>query len=321
MEALNEAIGAPTYRTEYYLGEEGHLIHLQTGLDIQESMALAIQKAQMLLNTQKEGGLLAEQFSRLVLEKHGLEKVVQLLEEGHRHIVWISPPGLGLNSGEARVNIFSKTGDRVLNFAFVATPQLQALQELVSSLGGPEELDHFIDNNGWVASFLQNPFPTNLDPLQVKERVVEMNQTANFTPPGFGIDIYQLYRKYPHIFGVLEEEIQKFYFSSRHFPGEERYSKELEFLGYLLNFYVKPLLRYELQQQGVSEEKFLLEYNALINRVSSCGQGLGSLINPINPLSQMNLLAFNFLSEEERGGCPHCSSPRREKPRPKQWTP
>ncbi len=321
-ETLNEAIGAPTYGTKYYL-EKGRLIHLQTGLDIQESMKRAIQKAQITLNNSPlEKELLTEQLSRLVLEKYGLEQVVKLLEEGHQNIVWVSPPGLGLNSGEARVNIFLRTEEGVLNYAFVATPQLDALQELAPLLGKSGKLSRTTIDNNLVASFLQSPFPTDLNPLQIRERVEKMNQIVNFTPPGFGIDIYQLCSQYPQIFGALEEEMKEFYFTSRTLPLEERYSNELGFLKHLLDFYVEPVLRHILQQQGMSEEKFLLEYNTLMNRVSSCGQGLGSLINPTNPFYHMNLLASNLLSnEEKKRGCSHYSPPRRKKSRPEQWTP
>ncbi len=302
-------LGAPRFVTEYRL-TGGRLFHLGTNLDILTSMEKAIQTLELQLQKTPDP-LLQVQLLRLGLEKEGMEEVLRLLRTTDTPVIWVSPPGLGLESGESRINyFFTRSGGRVVNYSSVATPNVTALIENFF----PELKDSGETTESLVAFLLSHPFSTDITDLpSFTSLVSSINKDTNFSPPGFGIDIYRLLQTDPPKAAKLKQLIAAFYkyeTEEKNLSPNQRYFLEVNFLTFLFDKFIKLLL---IKQNPQVDDRYLA---LLMSRTSGCGAGLGSLLNP-NPFGGL----FNLFFETKQEECPACKKKRKPKKEPPQWTP
>ena len=302
MEALNEIMGAGFFTTEYELQARGDKVEFwspKMEMGMLASMQEAIVRQRELITKEvdpQQVELLNQQLERLRLEYLGMQRVGELLQIYDR-VVWISPPGLGLESEEARINYFVKKGEKVVNYSWVATPNLEGLRDFMRWLG--QDLND--DMGVAVGSFLLSPFEVKVGLEKMAGMVRDLNQLSNYQVPGWGVDLYGLMEfvqsfrqsleeneKQDWIVSLqerglwfdLKEELEKqvvsFYMGFYGQGKKPTHDMEVAFLQYLLERLIKPWLRVWVRvRYGANEDGFDFMWDQMMYRSSGCGSGLG----------------------------------------------
>jgi len=273
-----------------------------------DSMDQAILVQQDLIKQDPNNLRLQTQLSRLQLEREGFERVARLFQSSQNNkavVVWISPPGMGLDSGESRINFFAgqRNGQtwQIDNAVMVAAPSLTALSKFYLASGG-----HMPDDAGWsVGSFLRFPFVSHRPIDSLIDLVGSVNRETGYRPPGFGVDLHKLIefsnqfktalyqagniKDWIEWFGqqnlpidlgaALTDLINQFhhqFYQNSSLPTQEQ---EIWFLKRLLNQMVKPWLKiyFKLKTKTPYDpNEFDAYWSYLTSRTSGCGLGLAS---------------------------------------------
>jgi len=191
-QALDELMGARYFVTQMKL-VDGDFYVWQTRTHLLASMRTAIDKQRQLVQADPDNSHLQEQFHRLTLEHEGMSRVVNLVRnsKGRSTVVWLSPPGLGLDSNETRVNLFWRQGDDVVNsISLVASPEKQFSLSLFYGLG--KKLPD--DAAPSTSSFLATPVLSQQNRSRIIGLVNQLNSFFRFNHPGLGVNLEQLTR-------------------------------------------------------------------------------------------------------------------------------
>ncbi len=315
LEALNELMAAPEYHFFDFVLANGEMKDPETNFSMLKSMAKAIEVQEELINQHPEEPIFQAQLERLKLEWQGLEKVIGLFRTApgpNLSVVWFSPPGLGLDSGESRINVFrgrlNPNGHewRIDNSSYVATPNLKSLARLYSLL-----TDRRFDFEMEVGSFLTRPevIADNKKPANL---IRFTNQKDGYLPPGFGISLYDLIafagqtkdrlaeavysNHWQDFFGkkglrldlkqYLEAKIAEFhnrFYKANSMPSQK---EEQDFVAGLFMEAVKPWLVFYLQSKHPRLSRQAIDNNLanVMRRVSGCGVSfLSAITKSSNP--------------------------------------
>ncbi len=349
-EALNEAIGAVFFTTEYELQVRGDHVEFwspKVGIEMLASMQEAIVRQEELITKEADPvrlELLNQQLERLRLEYLGMQRVGKLLQV-YDQVVWISPPGLGLESDETRINYLVKKGKKVISYSWVATPDLERLKDFMSWLGH----DLSDDMGVAVGSFLLSPFEVEMDLERMAGMVRNLNQLSKYQVPGWGVDLYGLMdfaRSFRQVIekggqkewvdylqkrglwfdlkGELEKQVISFYMGFYGQGEKPTHDMEVAFLQHLLERLIKPWLRvWVWVRYGDSEDRFDFMWAQMMYRSSGCGGGLGSgFVEGGFPMIGINLLWLRLGSVMQNffslPGCKKCGKSKRKKKKQKE---
>ncbi len=188
-QSLDELVGARFFITKTELTDDD-VFDRQTQTHLLASMQTAIDKQTRLIQANPDNHQLEEQFSRLVLEHYGMGRVVDMVRKlnSRSSVVWLSPPGLGLDSNETRVNLFWRQGKIVHSISLVASANIHFSLALFESLGHKLPNDATISTSG----FLVTPIQIEHDRNNLIKLVEQLNGVFGYRPAGFGVNLDQL---------------------------------------------------------------------------------------------------------------------------------
>jgi len=283
--ALDELMGAPFFITKYQLQQRGEF-----GLDLYqpdrdeyllEITGNAVTRQAQILESAAHADdyeLESLRLKRLQAEQEGLHRVIELLNHWpDSWVVWISPPGMGLESDESRINLFYLRGatGRVIAYSLVAVDNLEAMQLYLRSVGVDLPDDAPVSTSG----FLVSPAVVGLTLEDLIKRLKFVNLLYHYSPSGQA-RLKDLLTTYPKLEAGLDERINGFFasFYLRRQPPDHQ--TETSFLYQLYTDIIVPYLRDYLQDRGYQVDDSYLMY--LAQQAGGCG-GFDVFSVPVGP--------------------------------------